>query len=213
MYSKFIYIICCISLLLTGVILGKLLNITSVSFDNLSKFFGILVSIATIFGVLVAFKAINSWRNEFNIKKLDYLINDLEDSCNNLFRSFREHYYAKVDLIKKQNGLLGPLEKDLSMKFEREKFQRYQENEDKYWLAYDKLSRYINISNDYQITPETLNKKHSEIIQYLYEIYSLENNKESYALESSNFKKLIESKESCKKEYRELRIKYCEQIH
>ncbi|GHW44998.1 hypothetical protein [Vibrio cholerae] len=208
MQSRLIHIIFCIFLVVIGFLLGTFSKISSFEIDSINKIFSMLASLATIVGVIVAFLGINSWRNEFKITKVDSLINDLEDDCNGLFMSFIQHYYVKAELIKKQNSVSSSLEYDDVKKLECEMFFKFRDYEEKYWSSYDRLCRYVSVDRCCVIVPEQLNRKLTEIIQALYKIHDEKNNN-CELTESDIFEMLINSKQSCKNEYRALREKYC----
>ncbi|WP_413699383.1 hypothetical protein ACLKMH_18180 [Psychromonas sp. KJ10-10] len=204
MYSTFVYFICCIALLTIGIVTGYLFTISSFSLDNLTKYFSIIASITTVLGVILAIFNIHLWKKEYKNKKLDFLIDDLEDHFNDLCSSMMQHYFAENDLLKKEN--VNDYSDELN-KIEQNKLQIYKENEHKYWLAYTKIQRFQKLDKNSIINPNVISEYNTKKIQTLYKIFQLNSRQTIREMQKNNLEEILQRNSSCKEEFLKLREK------
>ena len=205
MHSNLVYFVACLSLVCAGIIFGQIFNIEATDFDNLTKMASMLASIATIFGVIVAFIALSSWKLQYRNSKLDTLLDELEDSFNELYRAIYAHRHAQIMIAKFQSRTDRSMDYPDLQNEGNDKSDNYLKIRGDYSLAFDKFSRHHKISNDSLISPFTIADDVAPILQGIRAIYNCSDFELSDNLLRENEEALEQLWKSCKENYQELR--------
>lgn len=203
--SNLIYSSICFLLILVGIIIGQLFDRP----DGLSKALGMIANLATIFGVFVAFLALNSWRAQSKHSKIDSLLDELEDNFSMLYRAVHEHRHAQIMITKSEESQSNSYDHQLLQEIGQSKKDKYFKLRDIYSHSFEKLSRHCELDKESVISAFSIARDLVPIFQGLRAIYAKENFQNSFDLLNDNEKALELIWEKCKKEFERLRDKHC----
>ncbi len=205
--SNFIIFLVCILLIVIGVIIGQAFNFSSIELDLLNKLFSMIASVATVFGVILAYLALNSWRYQFKHTKLDLLIESLEDNFSALYRAIFDYRFAQIMIVKYEMNPSNFQNYQSLQEQANFKQAKYLELRDVYSVSFEKLNRYCKIDTKSAISVHNISRDVVPILQSLRKIYDKNNNVEvSNALLIENDKQLECIWKACKEEFQLLRI-------
>lgn len=173
--SNYFYFLVCIFLIAVGIIIGQVFNFSSAELDSLNKVLSMTASIATVFGVIVAYLALNSWRSQFKHTKLDLLIGNLEDNFSALYRAIHEYRFAQIMIVKYEMNPSNSQNYQLLQEQGNLKRDKYFELRDVYSDSFEKLSRYCELDKESIISAFIISRDVVPVFQGLRKIYD-ENN-------------------------------------
>jgi hypothetical protein len=192
-----------------GIIIGQIFNFSSNELDSLNKVLSMTASLATVFGVIVAYLALNSWRSQFKHTKLDSLIGNLEDNFSALYRSIHEYRFAQIMIIKHEMHPSSSHDYQFLQEQGNHKRDKYLELRHIYSDSFEKLSRYCDLDKESVISAYIISRDVVPVFQGLRKIYDKDNFHIADDLLTENDKQLESIWEACKDQYQVLRTTYC----
>lgn len=104
------YTIICLLLVTVGFIAGGLFQADLTTSSRLSKLLSSCASVATIVGIIFAAQNLLLWRRQFTYKKLDEVLEEIEESIHELVAAYHKTWTAKFNYLIKTSGDVTPEE-------------------------------------------------------------------------------------------------------
>jgi hypothetical protein len=186
------YFLICVLLFVSGLVAGQAFSFKGDLLEKITKVTAVVSSLVTMFGVLLAFIAFNSWKLQYKNAKLDSLIDRLEDSFIHFHRSVGRYYYDTL-MVAKNEDMAGATEiyKALNEKKLNSKYE-YFDKRNSYSFAYSKLERHLKLVPINAIKPNLLTLRIVDIMKSVSSIYTKADVHESDQLLVDNDKLLSE---------------------
>jgi hypothetical protein len=159
-------------LFVSGLVAGQAFSFNGDLLEKITKVTALVSSLVTMFGVLVAFNAFNSWKSQYKNAKLDSIIDRLEDSFVH-FQQSVGRYYCDTLMLAKCEARAGTTEsyEALNEKMLHSK-NEYFDKRISYSFAYSKLERHLNFQPINAIEPNFLMSRVVVINQSAFSIYT-----------------------------------------
>lgn len=173
------YSLICTLLFLAGLFTGQFFSFSGEQLDKAVKVTGIISSLGTIFGVLVAYLAFSSWKLQYRNAKLDQLIDDLEDAFNNLGQSIGQCYFSTLGVAKyHENAGTCVSYETLKNEEQRAKLNWF-ETRSIYQTSFNKLARHLVFTEIQAIEPKNIEIQAVKLFQNAHSVYKPNDIRES----------------------------------
>ncbi|MBM7074681.1 hypothetical protein JQC92_22165 [Shewanella sp. 202IG2-18] len=192
-------------LIISGIIIGQLFNFEGDTLERIAKVLSSLASIATVVGAIVATIALTSWRAQYTHTKLDKLMDELEDSFSDLFRTIHQYRFNQIMVVKYETNSGSPSDYKELKKLELGSQGNYFKAREIYHRKYEQFTRHYFLKNTMKINPHKIDQDIVPIYQGLRNIYTQDDIRESNRLLCKNDDDLELIWTQCKHEFEQVR--------
>ncbi|HFQ5290517.1 TPA: hypothetical protein ACGUPN_004529 [Vibrio vulnificus] len=138
-----VIVACCIALMLSGMIFGIGLNSGSDTLDATYKVFGVVSGLAASLTVLVALKALSTWKEQFFHNILYEKMTELESIGRNAISSVQQRKFAQETL---RLGILTEEERDYYEELKKRANISFRKSIEEYRVNVDRIYPLLNKS-------------------------------------------------------------------
>ncbi|AJQ94856.1 hypothetical protein [Gynuella sunshinyii] len=173
------YSLICTLLFLSGLVAGRFFSFNGDQLEKALKVISIISSLATIFGVLVAYLAFSSWKIQYKNAKLDLLIDNLEDAFNNLGQSIGQYYYSTLGVAKHHENAGTSVSYEVLRNKQDNSRLNWFETQSIYEAKFSKLTRHLNFTGIEVIEPPYIESQAVKLFQEAHSVYKSDDVHES----------------------------------